>query len=170
MINESKLQEMMGMPLTEDMIQCDFQVYTFVVLQLPKFDKNLSPNLPDLQFWMFFLKKANTLTEQEYSIIIEKKPIIQQAIEKLRAFNFTDEEFRDYEASEDVRRIAADITNELQRLEEKVRRVEEEKREEVRRVEEEKREKFQELTRKLEDMISRGESIDSTKISRLFQI
>ncbi len=113
---------------------------------------------------------------------MEKKTnYTQQAIEKLRASNFTDEEFCDYEASEDLGRTADDVTNELQRLEEKVRRVEEEKREEVCRVEEEKREevcrveeekreKVQELKRKLDDMISRGESIDSTKISGLFQI
>ncbi len=56
MINVSKLQEMMGMPLTKDMIQCDFQVYTFVVLQLPNFEKICHPTCRIYSSGCFSLK------------------------------------------------------------------------------------------------------------------
>ena len=72
MINETKL-------LQDGSVQYDFPIYTYVVIQLPKFNLNFSSDLSDIQLWMIFLIQADSLTEAEREIISDRKPTLQNA-------------------------------------------------------------------------------------------
>ena len=116
---------------------------------------------------MFYFKKANQLTEEERHIIRQKKPIIDDAIKALRRTNFTNDELREYEASEDIRRTEVDRKNELESLrvaKEAAVRALERAREEGR--EEGRNEEKRALKRMLDETINAGENVDAEKVGR----
>ena len=108
LMNVTELEKNIGQPLTEEIIsselESDLGKYEYVVLQLSKFNEISPRDLSGTQLWMFYFKKADNLTDEECLIIREKNPIVADAIEALRRRNFSDEELREYKASEDTQR------------------------------------------------------------------
>lgn len=74
--------------------------FTYIFIELPKFNKSIHELESNMDRWAYFLKNAPTLSDDKIEELIKSAPIFERAFEQLQEKSLTEEELMTYNTSQ----------------------------------------------------------------------
>ena len=82
--------------VNEKTLECRFDGLSFYTIDLTKFNLEVGELATPADAWCFFLKKIHVVNQETVNLLGEKHPDVQPAVEELRKFQMSPDEYKDY--------------------------------------------------------------------------